>query len=96
MIPLLNDYFFEDCDLVRAVLNDKDGAFVKVSYPSFEALGIGWADLDCDLAPLYAIADRSTWTATDFKRIYGDLATADPKGLDALDGDESTIANGLE
>ena len=29
VIPLLQDYFFEDYDLIRAVLNDSDGIFVR-------------------------------------------------------------------
>ncbi len=77
IIPLLQDYFFEDYDLIRAVLNDRDGKFVrKIGDDEGESLGIDLGILD-NMADTVGArfevidgTDGDAWSASDFRRIY--------------------------
>lgn len=77
IIPLLQDYFFEDYDLIRAVLNDRDGKFVhKIGDDESESLGIDLGILDNmadTVGARFEVIDRTdgnAWSASDFRRIY--------------------------
>ena len=75
IMPLLQEYFYDDWEKIRAVLNDN--GFVRQSDPPEELVGLGLVDASravYELAP----ADDGLWTAAAaYQRIYKRRAAAE-------------------
>lgn len=67
VIPLLQEYFYENWSKVRAVLNDVDGAFIEVQ--NNVPRGLETVVDGFDPRPRYRV-NRTAFTQTAFKRIY--------------------------
>ena len=82
IMPLLQEYFYDDWEKIRAVLNDN--GFVRKSDPPEELVRLDLVDADrsvYDLAP----DDDDRWTdATAYRKIYG---KANPDGSDPAQTD---------
>ena len=78
IVPLLQEYFYDDWEKIRAVLNDN--GFVRMSVPPDELLGGDLADADravYDLLP----SDDDRWTSsTAYRAIYETKASAEGGG----------------
>lgn len=74
VIPLLEEYFFEDFERIRMVLNDVDGVFIEREEPNMRTLGlVDFPDDEWnegDLRPIYRVTEPSLWTADAFRHIY--------------------------
>lgn len=74
VIPLLQEYFFEDYERIRMVLNDRGGRFIQRIEPTLGSLGLaGWDSTasDEELQVRYQIRNQEDWTSEDFRAIYG-------------------------
>jgi len=75
IMPLLQEYFYDDWEKIRAVLNNN--GFVRKSDPPEELVRLNLVDRDravCDLAP----ADDDRWTNPNaYRKIYGNVSLDD-------------------
>ena len=76
VIPLLEEYFFDDPVKMRIVLNDSDGDFIAIDeQPSAESLGLsGFNDVDlgAETTPSFEVKRKESWGPETFKKIYRD------------------------
>ncbi|MCI1665147.1 MAG: AAA family ATPase [Atopobiaceae bacterium] len=74
VIPLLEEYFFDDPVKMRIVLNDSDGDFIAIDeQPSAASLGLsGFNDVDlgAETTPSFEVRPRDKWAPETFERIY--------------------------
>ena len=56
IIPLLQEYFYDDYANIKDILNDSDDKFISVE--------------EYNKTKLYEITDSDTWLEDDFKKIY--------------------------
>ena len=76
VIPLLEEYFFDDPVKMRIVLNDSDGDFIAIDeQPSAESLGLSGfynVDLEAETTPSFEVKRKESWGPETFKKIYCD------------------------
>ena len=76
VIPLLEEYFFDDPVKMRIVLNDSDGDFIAIDeQPSAESLGLsGFNDVDlgAETSRSFEVKRKESWGPETFKKIYRD------------------------
>ena len=76
VIPLLEEYFFDDPVKMRIVLNDSDGDFIAIDeQPSAESLGLSGfynVDLEAETTPSFEVKRKESWGPETFKKIYRD------------------------
>lgn len=68
LLPLLQEYFYENWERIRNVLNDKDGAFVT-AVDRTATVGDGLENSSSETRRVYAV-NKVAFVASAFKRIY--------------------------
>jgi 5-methylcytosine-specific restriction protein B len=76
VIPLLEEYFFDDPEKMRIVLNDSAGDFIAVDeQPSAKLLGLSGFDdinLEDEVSSSFEVKRKESWGPETFKKIYCD------------------------
>lgn len=76
VIPLLEEYFFDDPKKMRIVLNDSAGDFIAVDeQPSAKLLGLSGFDdinLEDEVSPSFEVKRKESWDPETFTKIYRD------------------------
>lgn len=68
----MQEYFYDDYEKIRAVLNDSDGKFIqKIEQKDLKYNIKGFDDLFDSEKYIYKICKFNDLTADDFKKIYG-------------------------
>lgn len=80
IIPLLQEYFFDDWSNVAAVLSNASGnsPFITKHKLKSSDLFPGRSGMPAGDRPVYRMTDPSSWTADDFRSIYEDKPVATP------------------
>jgi 5-methylcytosine-specific restriction protein B len=72
IIPLLQEYFYDDWEKIRFVLNDKNGNFIEVrEHSDYKMLDIDTFDLENK--KIYRVKDSSEWNGESFLQIYKNM-----------------------
>jgi len=72
IIPLLQEYFYDDWEKIRFVLNDKNGNFIEVrEHSDYKMLDIDTFDLEN--RKIYRVKDSSEWNGESFLQIYENM-----------------------
>ena len=72
IIPLLQEYFYDDYEKIKAVLNDDENKFIKVVKCEENPYIKTMKDFIDDDKILYKIADSKDWEIENFTKIYDD------------------------
>lgn len=81
IIPLLQEYFFDDWSNVAAVLSNSSGkcSFVKKKMVKGSELFAEGNGMPATSRPVYRVTDPMDWTAETFRAIYEDTPAATPQ-----------------
>ncbi len=98
IIPLLQEYFYEDYEKIRLVvadnqISDKAMQFIVCEKVDTNAL-FGSTDYDFDITVRYKINDGAFYNANAYKKIY-DASAQNPMAAQQPEVDEQTEADGI-
>ena len=75
IMPLLQEYFYDDWEKIRAVLNDN--GFILKSAPPGELVRLDLVDADRSMYDLAPVSDKRWTDATAYRKIYGKASPDD-------------------